>query len=97
MDTKPKLLIVDDERMNINVLADLLKPNYKIMAAISGEQALKAACGASPPDLILLDVMMPEMDGFEVCRRLKADPKTCEIPVMFVTAMGQEKDETKGL
>jgi sigma-B regulation protein RsbU (phosphoserine phosphatase) len=97
MNAKPRILIVDDERLNINVLADLLKPDYKIMAAISGEQALKAAGGAAPPDLILLDIMMPEMDGYEVCRRLKEDPETRDIPVMFVTAMGQEEDETKGL
>ena len=97
MESTAKILIVDDERLNINVLADLLKPSYKIMAAINGEQALKAARGVSPPDLILLDIMMPEMDGYEVCRRLKEDPATKDIPVMFVTAMGQEQDETKGL
>jgi sigma-B regulation protein RsbU (phosphoserine phosphatase) len=93
---KPRILVVDDERLNINVLAGLLKPEYKVMAAISGELALKAATGAAPPDLILLDVMMPEMDGYEVCRRLKADPRTAEIPVIFVTAMGQQKDEELG-
>jgi sigma-B regulation protein RsbU (phosphoserine phosphatase) len=92
-----RILIVDDERLNIKVLADLLKPNYKIMAAISGEQALKAVRSENPPDLILLDVMMPEMDGYEVCRKLKADENTREIPVIFVTAMGQESDETRGL
>ena len=97
METKPRILIVDDERININVLADLLKSDYKIMAAINGEQALKAAEGKSPPDLVLLDIMMPEMDGYEVCRRLKKNPDTKDIPVIFVTAMGQEEDETKGL
>jgi len=97
MEKRQKILIVDDERFNINVLADLLKPNYKIMAAINGKQALKAVQSDSPPDLILLDVMMPEMDGHEVCRKLKADEKTRDIPVIFVTAMGGESDETKGL
>ena len=97
MDELNKILIVDDERFNINVLADLLKPNYKIMAAINGQQALKAARSASPPDLVLLDVMMPEIDGYEVCRQLKADASTREIPIIFVTAMGQESDETRGL
>lgn len=97
MDAKPRILIVDDERLNINVLVDLLKPTYKMMAATNGEQALKAARGSNPPDLVLLDIMMPEMDGFEVCRRLKEDPETRDIPVIFVTAMGQEEDETKGL
>ena len=97
MTEQQKILIVDDERLNINVLADLLKPYYKIMAAINGRQALKAARSENPPDLILLDVMMPEMDGYEVCRQLKADDSTCEIPVIFVTAMEQESDETRGL
>ena len=97
MSERHKILIVDDERFNINLLADLLKPSYKIMAAISGAQALKAARSENPPDLILLDVMMPEMDGYEVCQQLKADESTSEIPVIFVTAMGQESDETKGL
>ena len=68
MDAKPSILIVDDERLNIKVLVDLLKPTYKIMAATNGEQALKAA--RSGPALIVLGFMMPEMDGFEVCRRL---------------------------
>lgn len=94
---RQKVLIVDDERFNINVLVDLLKPDYKVMVAISGKQALKAARAESPPDLVLLDIMMPEMDGYEVCRRLKADEATRDIPVIFITAMGQEEDETKGL
>jgi sigma-B regulation protein RsbU (phosphoserine phosphatase) len=92
-----KILVVDDERLNINVLVDLLKPDYKMMAAKNGEQALKAVRIANPPDLILLDIMMPEMDGYEVCRRLKADEATRDIPVIFVTAMGETSDETKGL
>lgn len=97
MEKLNKILIVDDERFNINVLSDLLKPTYKIMAAINGQQALKAARSANPPDLILLDVMMPEIDGYEVCRQLKADESTRTIPIIFVTAMGEESDETKGL
>lgn len=97
MADKQKVLIVDDERLNINVLSDLLKPDYKIMAAINGFQALKAARSENPPDLILLDVMMPDLDGYEVCRQLKADESTREIPIIFVTAMGQEADEKKGL
>jgi sigma-B regulation protein RsbU (phosphoserine phosphatase) len=92
-----KILVVDDERLNINVLVDLLKPDYKMMAAKNGEQALKAVRVANPPDLILLDIMMPEMDGYEVCRRLKADETTRDIPVIFITAMGETSDETKGL
>ncbi len=92
-----KILVVDDERLNINVLVDLLKPDYKMMAAKNGEQALKAVRVANPPDLILLDIMMPEMDGYEVCRHLKADEATRDIPVIFITAMGETSDETKGL
>lgn len=92
-----RILVVDDEKLNINVLNDLLKTDYKVMAAINGEQALKAASSANKPDLILLDIMMPEMDGYEVCRRLKENAGTKDIPVIFVTAMGQTSDETKGL
>jgi len=92
-----KILVVDDERLNINVLVDLLKPDYKMMAAKNGEQALKAVKVANPPDLILLDIMMPEMDGYEVCRRLKADETTRDIPVIFITAMTETSDETTGL
>ena len=94
---RKKILIVDDERLNINVLHDLLKEDYKTMAAISGKQALKAAESDNPPDLILLDIMMPEMDGYEVCETLKSNDKTKDIPIIFVTAMGQTSDETKGL
>ena len=97
MDKIQKILVVDDERLNINVLVELLKPSYKMMAAINGQQAIKAANSNSPPDLILLDIMMPEMDGYEVCKQLKNDPKTKDIPIIFVTAMGQEENETKGL
>ena len=94
---KPTVLIVDDEPMNISILMDLLKPDYRLIAARDGAQALKRA-GADPtPDMILLDIMMPEMDGYEVCRRLKADPVTQDIPVIFVSAMGEVGDETKGL
>ncbi|MDC0325638.1 SpoIIE family protein phosphatase [bacterium] len=96
MEERSKILIVDDERLNINLLVDLLKPKYQIMAAINGAQALKAARSVPPPDLILLDVMMPEMDGHEVCRQLKSDTSTRDIPVIFVTAMGQVSDETHG-
>jgi sigma-B regulation protein RsbU (phosphoserine phosphatase) len=78
-------------------MTGLLQDTYQVKAAISGEKALKIANSDSPPDLILLDIMMPEMDGHEVCRRLKADPKTAEIPVIFLTAMSEVEDEEKGL
>ncbi|MGN7614567.1 diguanylate cyclase, partial [Magnetococcales bacterium HHB-1] len=94
---RARVLIVDDERFNINVLVDLLSPDYETMIAKSGEQALKRVQSKSPPDLILLDIMMPEMDGYEVCRRLKSDPATGNIPIIFVTAMDRTGDEELGL
>ncbi len=93
-----RILIVDDDKMNRKVLADLLKPYYKIMAVKNGEQALKAAARLEQqPDLILLDIMMPGMDGYEVCRHLKGNNDTSHIPVIFVTALGEVEDESKGL
>ncbi len=94
---KSTILIVDDMPANIKVLGELLKADYKIRLATSGKKALKIACSSNAPDLILLDIIMPEMDGYEVCKRLKADNTTKSIPVIFITAMDQEKDETKGL
>ncbi|MBF0370305.1 MAG: two-component system response regulator [Magnetococcales bacterium] len=90
------VLVVDDERLNINLLVDLLGKSHTMLVAKTGEQALKRAMGNPTPDLILLDIMMPGMDGFEVLRRLKAAEKTREIPVIFVTAMGEVDDETRG-
>jgi sigma-B regulation protein RsbU (phosphoserine phosphatase) len=95
--SRAKILIVDDEPANINIIAGLLKADHGLMVARAGEQALKAAHVQPPPDLILLDIMMPGMDGYEVCRRLKADPATRDIPVIFISAMGETQDETKGL
>jgi putative two-component system response regulator len=93
---EPSVLIVDDERVNIDILVDLLKPHYRTLVATNGEQALKRAAGQPAPDIVLLDVMMPELDGYEVCRRLKADPITRDIPVIFVTALSEVGDETRG-
>ncbi|MFH2134376.1 MAG: diguanylate cyclase [Pseudomonadota bacterium] len=94
-DERPRILIVDDERININILNALLKSDYKIMAATSGEQAIKAAVDGQP-DLILLDILMPGMDGHQVCRKLKSDPATRSIPIIFITAMGDAENETMG-
>ncbi|RMH61826.1 MAG: response regulator [Zetaproteobacteria bacterium] len=97
MQQKATLLIVDDTPDNIDVLRAILKDDYRLKVATSGERAL-ALCHQDPvPSLILLDVMMPGMDGYEVCRRLKADEKTRRIPVIFVTAMNEIEDEVKGL
>lgn len=90
------IMIVDDIETNIDILLDTLGHDYEVMVAIDGATALEHA-RRNPPDLILLDVMMPDMDGFEVCMRLKRDPRTREIPVIFVTAMNEVVEEKKGL
>jgi len=92
-DDRPRILVVDDERININILNALLKTDYKVMAATTGEQALKAAL-TGQPDLILLDILLPGMDGHQVCRKLKSDPETRSIPIIFITAMGDAESET---
>jgi PleD family two-component response regulator len=91
----PRVLIVDDEAFNIKVLTDFLKEDCKIMAAKDGEAALKAAFGPNPPDLILLDILMPGIDGYEVCKRLKADDATKDIPIIFVTAISEAMDAAR--
>ena len=93
---KPRILIVDDERFNLNTLHGLLKDDYKIMVATSGEQALKAVV-TGRPDLILLDINMPGMDGYEVCRILKSDTLTMGVPIIFITGLSDADDETRGL
>jgi diguanylate cyclase (GGDEF)-like protein len=90
------VLVVDDERINLEILRSVLKDMCTVRGAINGEQALKAARLDPPPDLILLDIQMKGMDGYEVCRRLKSDPLTRHIPVIFVTGKDQEDDETMG-
>ncbi len=90
------VLIIDDTPTNVAVVSGLLKDQYKTKVATNGEKALALATAAEKPDLILLDVMMPGMDGYEVCRRLKADPATAEIPVIFLTAKTDSIDEEKG-
>ncbi|MBM9512854.1 diguanylate cyclase domain-containing protein [Desulfogranum marinum] len=96
-DKKERILIVDDEKMNLKVLADLLKEDYSLVLARSGSQALKHALSDSPPDLILLDVVMPEMGGYEVIKNLKNNDRTKKIPVIFVTSLNSIEDEEQGL
>src|SRR3954452_4144227 len=90
------ILVVDDVPTNIAVLSAILRDDYRVLAAINGEQALKIARADPAPDLILLDVMMPGMSGHEVCQHLKSESSTRKIPVIFVTAMNQVEDEAKG-
>jgi sigma-B regulation protein RsbU (phosphoserine phosphatase) len=93
---KKSVLVVDDTPANIKVLMETLKDDYRIVAAVNGQRALQLAASEPTPDIILLDVMMPEMDGYEVCTKLKADYRTRDIPIIFVTAMSDTQDETKG-
>ena len=93
---RKKVLVVDDERDIVDLLTyNLKKEGYDVVSANNGNEALKKA--ASKPDLIVLDVMMPVLDGFETCRRLKADPATSSIPIIFLTARSGEVDEVIGL
>jgi len=91
-----RVMVVDDTEANIDILLETLVGDYKVVVATDGESALEDI-KRSPPDLILLDIMMPGIDGFEVCRRLKADPETEEIPVMFLSALDDTADKVKGL
>jgi len=93
---KQTILIVDDEPQNIDVLSGILKSNYKVKAALNGEKALKIVQSKNKPDLILLDVMMPGIDGYEVCKTLKADILTKHIPIIFITAKNEVTDEEHG-
>ncbi|WP_016957546.1 response regulator [Catenovulum agarivorans] len=95
--TKATILVVDDTPDNLTLMAGLLKSLYRVKVANSGERALKIAQADPAPDLILLDIMMPGMDGYEVCQQLKADIKTRDIPVIFLTAKTETIDETTGL
>jgi DNA-binding response OmpR family regulator len=89
------ILIVDDKPENLKILASILtEQGYKVRGAISGELALRSAF-SKPPGLILLDVMMPGMDGFEVCTVLKKEPNTCEIPVIFLSALSETEEKIK--
>ncbi len=90
------ILVVDDTPNNLTLVSGLLRDTYQVKLTTRGDKALQA-CAASPPDLILLDVLMPEMDGFEVCRRLKANPDTAHIPVIFLTALGDAARTVAGL
>ncbi|MEJ2592898.1 MAG: two-component system response regulator [Candidatus Thiodiazotropha sp.] len=93
---RAKILLVDDETFYIDILVELLKDDYMTVVAKDGEQALRRAVSLPKPDLILLDILMPGMDGYEVCRRLKENPQTRDIPVIFLTVKSEVPDEIKG-
>ena len=93
---RPRLLVVDDQPINIQAIYQAFAADHQVLMATSGAQAL-ALCVSQQPDLVLLDVVMPGMDGHEVCRQLKSDPATCDIPVIFVTALNDEAAEAQGL
>ena len=95
-EVKSTVLIVDDTPTNIQLLNSMLREQYKVKAATNGEKALKIARTEPQPDIILLDIMMPEMDGYEVCRRLKSSALTAAIPVIFITAKTGVEDEQQG-
>ena len=94
---RPTILVVDDTPDNLSLMSGLLRGSYKVKLAHSGERALQIVSGEVKPDLILLDIMMPEMDGYEVLRRLELDPLSRQIPVIFLTAMTAAEDEQIGL
>jgi putative two-component system response regulator len=94
---KPTILVVDDTPDNLTLMMELLKGEYTVKLANNGERALKLAAMSPHPDLILLDIMMPGLDGYEVCQRLKANPQTRDIPVLFLTAKSAVDDEKRGL
>ena len=95
-DDKPKILIVDDETFYIDVLVSILREEYQIRVAKTGLHGLNIARGTYEPDLILLDILMPDINGYEVCKQLKEDPATTEIPIIFLTIKSEVDDEVRG-
>ncbi|MCP4985440.1 MAG: response regulator [Colwellia sp.] len=93
---KQTLLVVDDNPENIHVLSGILRPYYKVKTAINGNVAIKIACAEDKPALILLDIMMPGLDGYAVCKYLKELPETASIPVLFLSDKSEVPDEKKG-
>ncbi len=93
---KAKILVIDDEKFFIDVVVELLNGDYKVSVAMDGEQGLRRAQAEPRPDLILLDVLMPDKNGYDVCRELKANPDTRDIPVIFLTVKSEVADEVKG-
>src|SRR6187401_1948341 len=90
-----RVLLVDDAKANLDILVEGLKADHKLSLALNGEQALQNAA-RTPPDLVLLDIVMPGLDGYEVCRRLRAMPETAEVPIMFLSSLEEVQNKTKG-
>lgn len=95
IDDKPRVMIVDDAVENLQILIELLKDDYYLIPLKRGETALQKLTDDPLPDLVLLDIVMPDMDGYELCERLKADPRTKDIPVIFITAVSEVMDDAK--
>ena len=96
MSKQHTVLIVDDTPENIDILVDILKADYQLKVAAGGRAALEILAEKDKPDIVLLDIMMPEIDGYQVCKIIKSDPATKKIPVIFITAMNEDEDEAKG-
>ena len=96
-DLSATVLVVDDMPENLQILSAMLKERYKVKVASSGERALRILAADPVPDLVLLDIVMPGMDGYEVCRRMQADPRLEQVPIIFVTARSESEDEARGL
>ncbi|MFI3196403.1 MAG: response regulator [Methylococcaceae bacterium] len=94
---KASILVIDDSPENITLMSDLLKESYKVKVATSGRRGISVIQSKNPPDIILLDIMMPEMDGYEVCRQVKLNANTRDIPIIFLTAKAEKEDERYGL
>src|SRR5436305_14334922 len=90
-----RVLLVDDAKANLDILVEGLKSDHKISLALNGEMALQVAA-RTPPDLVLLDIVMPGLDGYEVCRRLRAMPETAEVPIMFLSSLEEVQNKTRG-
>jgi diguanylate cyclase (GGDEF)-like protein len=93
---RAKILIVDDNKQNIEMLMELFRGEYRIAAALNAKRAIKVARSDAPPDIILLDIIMPEVNGYQLCAELKEDPRTKYIPIIFVTAVSEIMDENRG-
>ncbi len=93
---KPRILVVDDEKLNVELLEGILSENYEVVSAYNGKEALLEV-EKNPPDLILLDIMMPGMTGYEVCKELKGNEKTLHIPILMVTGLTEKTEKIKGL